>query len=87
MIEISEKLLSLLPSVRKTNLEAQMVAILGERLGASPEASLEVYYSSDLSKMIEENRYGVQFLDANYLVEELLRMQDAPQSAQPYVRD
>ena len=76
-MEIDEKVLSALPSARKTNLEAQMVALLGERLGVSSETSLEMYYSSELSKMIEENRYGVQFLDANYLVEELLRTRDA----------
>lgn len=76
MSQVTEQMLSVLPGIRKTNLEAQMVIALAQRLGISTEEALERYYSSSLSALVEENRYGLQYLDAEYLVEELLRMEE-----------
>lgn len=70
---ITEQTLEVLPAVRRTNLEAQITTLLAERLDLSVEETLEFYYSSPLSQLIEENTYGLQYLDAAYLVDELTK--------------
>lgn len=71
-VAITEQILEALPAIRRTNLEAQMTTLLAERLGLSVEEALELYYSDPLSQLIEENVYGLQYLDAAYLVDELI---------------
>lgn len=70
---ITEQTLEALPAVRRANLEAQITTLLAERLDLSVEEALEFYYSSSLSQLIEENTYGLQYLDAAYLVDELTK--------------
>ncbi|WP_165246600.1 hypothetical protein [Adlercreutzia sp. ZJ141] len=72
MITITEDLLDRLPAIRKTNLESQIVMIIGERLDVSPAEALDVYYSSDIARMVEQNLYGMQYLEATYLADEIL---------------
>lgn len=72
-VVITEQTLEALPAIRRTNLEAQMTTLLAERLGLSVEEALGLYYSDSLSQLIEENVYGLQYLDAAYLVDELIR--------------
>lgn len=69
---ITAHTLEALPAIRKTNLEAQITTLLAERLGLSVEEALERYYSDPLSGLIENNSYGLQYLDARYLVDEML---------------
>ena len=77
MTATSEITLEKLASIRKTNLEAQMIELIAERRQLSVEDALDLYYSSNLSRMIEANEYGLRYLDANYLAEELFRALDA----------
>ncbi len=72
-IAITEQTLEALSAARKTNLEAQMITLLAERLGLSAEEALERYYSDPLSCLIENNTCGLQYLDAHYLVDEMMR--------------
>ena len=41
----------------------------------SMEQTLDVWYRSNLSTSVERNEHGLQYLDANYLVDELLKQQ------------
>ena len=41
-------------------------------MGLSVRDALDVYYSSELAPLIERNEYGMQFLDAHYLADEIL---------------
>ena len=59
--------------MRLTHLEAQIVDVLAERTGMDAASALDLWYRSDLSSAVERNDYGLQFLDANYLVDELLK--------------
>lgn len=73
MIRVDEQLIKKLPAIRQTNLEAQIVTLIGERLGVPPAEALRIYYSSELADKIESNLYGLQYLDARYLVDEILK--------------
>ena len=69
---VTAKTLEGLADIRQANLEADITAELASRLGISPKEALEKYYSSPIADMVAKNEYGVQYLDAKYLVDELL---------------
>lgn len=52
--------------------EAAIVACLASVKGLSLDQALSIYYHSDLSRQIEAGLYGVDNLDAAYLVEDLI---------------
>lgn len=61
-----------LASIRQQNLEAEIIALLTERLHISAEEATKLYYSSKLSNQIANDELGMRGLDAHYLVEDLL---------------
>lgn len=69
---IDQQTIAAIEELRITNLEARIVEILAERLGIGVSDALRYYYDSALASLIEENAYGLQYLDENYLVDELL---------------
>lgn len=71
MIDI-EKALPQLESVRQQHLESDMVTLLAQRLNVNPSLALGLYYKSDLSRQIACNAFGIRYLDAEVLVEDLL---------------
>ena len=73
MGEVNDRTILAMEEMRLTHLEAQVLAILSERTGMDAESALKCWYDSDLCAAVERNEYGLQYLDANYLVEELLR--------------
>lgn len=58
--------------LRLTNLEAQAVEEIARRMGVDAGHALDLWYGSELCGAVERNEYGLQYLDANYLVDELL---------------
>ena len=58
-------------ALRRVNLETDIVQVLAERYGLKPEEALSKYYESELSGMVDRNDFGVQYLDARYLVDQM----------------
>ena len=52
--------------------ERDIMAELSSRFGISIESAMDRYYRSRLAASISEGAYGVQYLSAAYLVEDLL---------------
>ena len=52
--------------------ECDIVAELSSRFGISIKSAMDRYYRSRLAASISEGAYGVQWLSAGYLVEDLL---------------
>lgn len=73
MVEMTERSIEAMEGLRKTNLEAQIVREIAARLGVSADEAMRLYYAHPLAEHIEKNDYGLQFLDASYLVEEVLK--------------
>ena len=69
---VDKKTIAAIEELRRTNLDAQIVEIISQRMGLSVRDALDVYYSSELAPLIERNEYGMQFLDAHYLADEIL---------------
>jgi len=61
-----------LEAVLKESLEKDIISLLAERLEISVREAMDVYYRSKLSLQIDSGTYGIQYLDAAYLVEDLL---------------
>ena len=61
-----------LETVLKESLEKDITSLLAERLEISIREAMDVYYRSQLSRQINSGAYGIQYLDAAYLVGDLL---------------
>lgn len=72
-MKVTEDTIRAIEGVRLSNLESGIVEAIGRRLGLGPAEALQAYYTSEVCGMIERNDNGLQFLDANYLAEEVLR--------------
>ena len=75
MQSVDERAIAAIEQARLTHLEAQIVDILATREGLDTAAALDLWYRSGLSSGVERNEHGLQYLDANYLVDELLKQQ------------
>jgi hypothetical protein len=65
-----ERTIKAIEDVRLTLLEAQIVQIIANRMGLDAAAAFGVWYESDLCHSVELNEFGLQYLDASYLVDE-----------------
>ena len=70
-MNVTQDMVDKLGDVRKVRLEAEIVDELASRLALSPEEAMERYFASDLAKMVEDNEFGVRYLDASYLLDEV----------------
>lgn len=70
---IDENTINRIEKLRLTHLEAQIVEEIAARTGMDTAHALDLWYGSDLCESVERNDYGLQFLDAGYLADELLR--------------
>lgn len=52
--------------------EEQIILRLSETTGMSLDKAMETYYASALSRQVEEGIWGLDNLDAAYLVEDLI---------------
>ena len=59
-------------SFLKEHLEADITEIISQELSVSPEEALSIYFTSDISSMIENGQFGTQYLSPEYLAEEVL---------------
>lgn len=57
----------------KEHLEADIVAEIARRLNISSERAFSRYFESSLPARIEAGEYGIQYLPADYLADEVLR--------------
>lgn len=75
-MKVTENTVALLGPLLKEHLEADIIVNLASRLQLSPEEAMRVYFSSDVSEMVESGKNGVQYLSADYLADEIIsRMQ------------
>jgi hypothetical protein len=66
---VEEKQLEL---VLKESLEKDITSILSECKGITIREAMDIYYRSELSRQIDKGIYGIQYLDATYLIDDLL---------------
>lgn len=69
---VDERTIEAIEDFRLTHLEAQVVQIIATRMGLDAASALGVWYGSDLCRGVELNEFGLQYLDASYLVDELM---------------
>ena len=62
----------LLETMLKESLEKDIINLLSERTRITHREAMDLYYHSELSAQIDSGAYGIQYLDAAYLVEDLL---------------
>ena len=67
--QIDEKLLE---AMLKESLEKDIINFLSERTGVTQRMAMDVFYRTELSSQIDSGIYGIQYLDAKYLVDDLL---------------
>ena len=67
--QIDERLLD---KMLKEALEKDIINLLSERASISQREAMDAFYRSELSGQIDSGSYGIQYLDAAYLVEDLL---------------
>lgn len=58
--------------ILEEHLEIDIISGLAERLGIDAQEAMKLYYSSKLAQQISEGAYGIQFLDASVLVDDLI---------------
>ena len=61
-----------LEELLKEHLESDIICRIAENTGANSAQAMAMYYRSALSRQIGEGTYGLQYLDAGYLVNDLL---------------
>jgi len=62
----------LLEAMLKESLEKDIISLLSERAGITQREAMDVFYRTELSGQIDSGIYGIQYLDAVYLVDDLL---------------
>ena len=59
-------------SAYRKELDQEIISVLAARKGLSLDAAMDVYYRSRLACQIAEGSHGIEYLSANYLVEDLI---------------
>lgn len=60
-----------LEALRKEHLDSDLIAMIAERYDLTVSAAMRLYYSSRLSEQVSNGSYGIEQLDARYLIEDL----------------
>lgn len=61
-----------LETVYKQNLENDIITMISEITKVDLRKAFDIYYSSKLAEQISNDCYGIENMDAKYLVEDLL---------------
>ena len=77
-MKVTNDMIEAIEEIRLSNLESEIVELVGKRLGLDAAGSLHAYYTSKVCPMIEHNDNGLQFLDASYLADEVLKELGCP---------
>ena len=72
-MDVNENTVESLGSFLIEHQEADIVACLAEKLNATADEALYMYYRSDLAPKIEQGELGIQYLPAEYLADEVLK--------------
>ena len=72
-MKITAQTIEGLDTFLKEHLEADVVEIIANRLKLPVEKAFEIYFNSRISGMIEEGKFGIQYLSPEYLAEEILK--------------
>ena len=59
-------------SVYRKELDQEIISVLAARKRLSLDAAMDIYYRSRLARQIAEGSHGIEYLSANYLVEDLI---------------
>ena len=62
----------ILEAFLKESLEKDIINLLSERINITTRKAMDIFYRSKLSTQIDSGAYGIQYLDAAYLVGDLL---------------
>ena len=73
MIEITQELLDGLEDFCRESQEADVVGELARRFNLPAAEAMRLYFSSELCGQIEDGAYGIQYLDAVTLVDDLMK--------------
>jgi hypothetical protein len=71
MIEVHPKQADL-ESILKESLEKDIITIIANKAGINIRKAMDIYFHSRLSVQIDGGVYGIQYLDAQYLAEDLM---------------
>jgi hypothetical protein len=63
---------NVLENTLKEALEKEIVSLLAETKQLQIREAMDIYYQSRLSFQIDRGEYGIQYLEARYLVEDLI---------------
>lgn len=68
---ITPQTLSKLETLRKEHLESDLITLIAEQYGMTAADAMKLYYSSQLSQQVANESYGIEQLDAHYLLTDL----------------
>jgi hypothetical protein len=71
MIDVHPKQANL-ESILKESLEKDIIAIIANKAGIDVRKAMDIYFHSRLSVQIDDGLYGIQYLDARYLADDLM---------------
>lgn len=72
-MEVNEETIQGLGDFLKEQLETDIVANLSERLGLSSAEAFAAYFSTQMPELIANGTYGIQYLSADYLTDEVIK--------------
>ena len=70
-MDVTQSIVDALEEPYKERLESDIVAALSRRFNLDASSAMALYYSSKLARQIDEGAEGIQYLSANYLVDDL----------------
>jgi hypothetical protein len=72
MSQLSPTNPNVLDALLKERLELDIIDILAEIKGLELRLAMDIYYRSGMSRLIGDGAYGMQYLDARYLAEDII---------------
>jgi hypothetical protein len=63
---------SMLERLLKESLDSGIVALIAEKKNMDIRNAMDIYYKSKLAGQVDRGEYGMQYLDAAYLVDDLI---------------
>lgn len=70
---ITPQTLTKLETLRKEHLESDLIALIADQYDMTTADAMKLYYSSQLSQQVADGSYGIEQLDARYLLDDLQR--------------
>ena len=70
---ITPQTLTKLETLRKEHLESDLIALIADHYDMTAADAMKLYYSSQLSQQVADGSYGIEQLDARYLLDDLQR--------------